>query len=233
MTGAGSGACTGASALCCADMPCSISRGAAAAAVHSCDFGSPTSAIAQCVPEEAPPPASPGTSDADTVSTVFWRFCGGPCTVSKSEAPTSSSPPPVACNRQSLQLVLWRWCWQMLAPPSALVLADARPPALLACAPLALVLADARPPALLACAPDALVLAEARPPALLACAPDALVLAEARPPHSLHLLLMRWCWQMLAPPHSLHWLLLRWCWQMPAPPHQHQSTFYCSYRNKI
>ena len=69
----------------------------------------------------------------------------------------------------------------MLAPshslqsPFALVLADAGPPALLACAPFALVLADARPPALLACAPDALVLADARPPALLAPAPLALV----------------------------------------------------------
>jgi len=40
---------------------------------------------------------------------------------------------------------------------SALVLADARPPALLASAPFALVLADARPPALLAFAPLALV----------------------------------------------------------------------------
>jgi len=66
------------------------------------------------------------------------------------------------------------------------VLADARPPALLACAPDALVLADARPPALLACAPDALVLADARPPALLACAPDALL----APPHSLQSLLV-------------------------------------------
>ncbi len=120
MTGAGSGACTGDSALCCADTPCSTSRGAAAAAVRSCDFGTPTSAIAQCVPEEAPPPASPGTSDADTVSTVFWRFCGGPCTGSEAKAPASSSPPPVVCARQSLQLVLWRWCWQMLAPPHSL-----------------------------------------------------------------------------------------------------------------
>jgi hypothetical protein len=49
-----------------------------------------------------------------------------------------------------------------------LLKADARPPALLACAPNALVLADARPPALLACASFALVLADARPPALLA-----------------------------------------------------------------
>jgi hypothetical protein len=45
----------------------------------------------------------------------------------------------------------------------ALVLADARPPALLALAPLALVLADAHSPALLALAPLALVLADARP----------------------------------------------------------------------
>ena len=40
----------------------------------------------------------------------------------------------------------------------------------LAFAPFALVLADARPPALLAFAPFALVLADARAPALLACA---------------------------------------------------------------
>ena len=26
-------------------------------------------------------------SDADTVSTVFWRLCGGPCTGSKAKAP--------------------------------------------------------------------------------------------------------------------------------------------------
>ena len=51
-----------------------------------------------------------------------------------------------------------------------------------ACAPLALVLADARAPALLAPAPSALVLADARAPALLAFAPLALVLADARPP---------------------------------------------------
>ena len=66
--------------------------------------------------------------------------------------------------------------------PLALVLADARAPALLAMAPLALVRADARAPALLAIAPDALVLTDARPPALLACAPLALVLADARAP---------------------------------------------------
>jgi hypothetical protein len=60
--------------------------------------------------------------------------------------------------------------------PLALVRADARPPALLAChaALPALVRADGRPPALLALAPPALVLTEARPLALLACAPDAL-----------------------------------------------------------
>ena len=70
------------------------------------------------------------------------------------------------------------------------MLADARPPALLAFALPALVLADACPPALLALAPEALVRADARPalpalvradarpPALLALAPDALVLAD-------------------------------------------------------
>ena len=47
---------------------------------------------------------------------------------------------------------------------------------------LPLLKADARPPALLACAPDALVLADSRPPALLACALFALVLADACPP---------------------------------------------------
>ena len=99
----------------------------------------------------------------------------------------------------------------MLAPRTpcicsfALVLADARPPALLACAPDALVLADARPPHSLhlLLPPLALVLADARAPglrplrpqvrwarvALLAYAPDALVLADARPPHSSYLLL--------------------------------------------
>ena len=59
------------------------------------------------------------------------------------------------------------------AAPPALLLADARPPALLASVPDALVLAEARPPALLALAPFALVLADARPPALLAPAPPA------------------------------------------------------------
>ena len=50
--------------------------------------------------------------------------------------------------------------------------------AFLALAPFALVLADARPPALLALAPPALVLADARPPALLALSPLALVRTE-------------------------------------------------------
>ena len=54
--------------------------------------------------------------------------------------------------------------------PDALVLADARPTALLASAPFALVRTDARPNALFACAPSALVLAYARAPALLALA---------------------------------------------------------------
>ena len=66
----------------------------------------------------------------------------------------------------------------LASAPLALVLADARAPALLALAPDALVRADARSPALLALAPLALVLAEARPPALLASAPSALVLVE-------------------------------------------------------
>jgi hypothetical protein len=55
-----------------------------------------------------------------------------------------------------LQLLLWRLCSQMLDRPQSLhvilsvVLADARPAALLAAAPLAVVLADAHPAALLA-----------------------------------------------------------------------------------
>jgi hypothetical protein len=56
--------------------------------------------------------------------------------------------------------------------------------AFLALAPFALVLADARPPALLALAPFALVPADAPAPALLAFAPAALVLADARPPRT-------------------------------------------------
>jgi len=105
--------------------------------------------------------------------------------------PASSSRPAgidvSASSRQSLHLLLRRWCWQMLAPPHPLYLLLWRwcwqmlAPALLACAPLALVLAD-RPPALLALAPNALKLADARAPALLACAPSTLVLADARPP---------------------------------------------------
>ena len=62
MAEAGSGARTGGSALCCSDMPSRSSRGAEAAAVHSCDFGTPTVAMARCVPGPETPPASPGTS---------------------------------------------------------------------------------------------------------------------------------------------------------------------------
>ena len=181
MMEAGSGACTGDSALCCAGTPCSTSRGAAAAAVHSCDFGSPTSAISQCVPEEAPPPASPGISDADTVRTVFWRFCGGPCTGSKAEAPTSSSPPPVDCTRQSLQLVLWGRCWQMLSPPHSLHLLLMR-----------------------------WCWQRLAPPHSLHVLLRRWCWQMPAPPHSLHSLLLRPCWQMLAPPHSMH-LLLTMC----------------------
>ena len=69
-----------------------------------------------------------------------------------------------------------------LAPaPYPIVLADARPSALLALAPFPIVLADARPSALLARAPSPSVLADARPSALLAFAPLPSVLADARP----------------------------------------------------
>jgi hypothetical protein len=63
----------------------------------------------------------------------------------------------------------------------AVVLADARPAALLAPASLAVVLADARAAAGFALASLALVLADARPAALLAAASLAVVLADARP----------------------------------------------------
>jgi len=102
MTGAGRGSCTDDSALCCTDTSCSTSRGATAAAVHSCDCVTPTSAISQCVPEAAQLPASLGTIDADTVSTVFWCFYSSPCKGSKAEAPASSSPFPVVCTWKSL-----------------------------------------------------------------------------------------------------------------------------------
>ncbi len=70
----------------------------------------------------------------------------------------------------------------LLAPaPLAVVLADARPAALLALASYAVVLADARPAAFLALVSSAVVLADARPTALLAPAPEAVVLADARP----------------------------------------------------
>jgi hypothetical protein len=63
-------------------------------------------------------------------------------------------------------------CSQMLAPPhclpasSTVVLADARPAALLVLASLAVVLADAHPSALLALTSYAVVLKDARPAAL-------------------------------------------------------------------
>jgi hypothetical protein len=70
----------------------------------------------------------------------------------------------------------------LLAPaPNAIVLADARPAALLALASYAVVLADARPAALLAPASLTVVLADACPAALLAHASNAVVLADARP----------------------------------------------------
>ena len=98
MTEVSRGACTGDSAPCCSDTPCSTSRVAAAAAVHSCDFGTPTAAISQCVPEAAAPPASLGTSDADTVSTVFCRFCSkaqsfGAFAAALARAPRLKPPP--------------------------------------------------------------------------------------------------------------------------------------------
>jgi hypothetical protein len=63
----------------------------------------------------------------------------------------------------------------------AVVLADARPAALLAPASPAVVLADAFPAVLLAPASYAVVLADARPAALLALVSFAVVLADAHP----------------------------------------------------
>jgi hypothetical protein len=65
--------------------------------------------------------------------------------------------------------------------PLTVVLADARPAALLALASYVVVLADARPAALLALASYAVVLADARPAALLALSSYVVVLADARP----------------------------------------------------
>ena len=65
--------------------------------------------------------------------------------------------------------------------PDALVLADARPPALLAFAPPALVLADARAPALLALTPLALVRADTVLLLLLCCVCSRFVCLLASP----------------------------------------------------
>jgi len=112
-TGAGSGACTGDSALFCADTPCSTSRGAAAAAVHSCYFGSPTSAIhsAVCAKRGAAARVSGHQRCRHREHSLLALL---------------SLRRPVhglqGCSRtrQSLQLVLGRWCWQMLALPHSL-----------------------------------------------------------------------------------------------------------------
>jgi hypothetical protein len=120
----------------------------------------------------------------------------------------------------------------------ALVLADARPPALFAIAPPALVLADARAPALLALAPDALVLADTRPPALLCMRSFGAGAGRCSPPRTPCIRSFRagagryspprtpcigsfgaGAGRCSPPPHSLHSLLLRWCWHRLAPPH--------------
>ncbi len=85
----------------------------------------------------------------DTVIIVFWRFCGGPwlkLTGSKAKDLFIYMPAPP----HSLHVLIRRWCGQMLPPCMCST------PALLASVPSALVLTDARPPALLACAPEAL-----------------------------------------------------------------------------
>ena len=92
--------------------------------------------------------------------------------------------------------------------PDAVMLADARAPAVtvLAPAPLAVLLADARAPTVLAVAPAAVMLADACPPraAVLAPAPLAVMLWQIPvPPQSLQMLLLQLCWKMLAPPQSL------------------------------
>ena len=66
--------------------------------------------------------------------------------------------------------------------PDAVMLADARAPAVLAPAPDAVMRADARAPAVLAPAPLTVMLADARAPAALAVAPAAVMLAGACPP---------------------------------------------------
>ena len=116
---------------------------------------------------------------------------------------------------QSLQMILRRLCWQMLAPPQSL-----QP------APDAVMRADARAPAVLASAPLAVMLADARAPAVLAPAPLAVMLQMLAPPQSLQALLWRLCSQMLVPPQSLHLLLTRLCWQMLAPPQSLQLLLW-------
>ena len=79
----------------------------------------------------------------------------------------------------------------------------------LSLASFALVLADARPAALLARASFAFVLADARPTALLASASHAVVLADARAAAWLAVAFWRLCSQMmLDPPHCGRSLLI-------------------------
>jgi len=108
------------------------------------------------------------------VSTVFWRFCGGPFTGAQAEitASSSSAASPVVCTRHSLHVLLRRWCWQMLATLT---------------------------PCIGSSGAGAGRCSRPRSPCIGSFRAGA---ADARPPHSLHSLLWRWCGQMLAGPLS-------------------------------
>ena len=135
-----------------------------------------------------------------TVHTLFaekgtcaWQEACGLASADKrsGRAQRSSSPGGIDWSwsaRHVLDRLLLRLCSQKPPPPHsfarashAVVLADARPSALLALAPFPIVLADARPSALLALAPLPSMLADAGPSAPFPSAPLPIVLADNRP----------------------------------------------------
>jgi hypothetical protein len=84
----------------------------------------------------------------------------------------------------SLQLLLMRWCWQMLRPGSLYSIIEYEVEYEYSYLLLLLLLPGA--PAVLAPAPDAVMLADAGAPAVLALAPLAVVLALLAPPSLCH-----------------------------------------------
>jgi hypothetical protein len=129
-----------------------------------------------CVPEEVPPPASPGTSDADTVSTALWRFCGGPC--------TGSARPPALLASAPFALVLARG-----SPPRTPCIGSFDAGAGRGSPP--------RTPCIGSFGAGAGRGSAPRTPCIRFFGAGARRLLA--PAHSLHVLLSRWCWQRLAP----------------------------------